>query len=75
MKKAKTTRGRAQDRRRVAGGQGYEVNYFATKHALTREQARGLIGQTENNREKLNAAATALKKKGNARSARSGGSR
>jgi hypothetical protein len=28
------------DRIKVAGGEGYEVNYFANKHGITREQAR-----------------------------------
>jgi len=60
MKPAKTKRGVAQDRRRVAGGQGYQVNYFATKHGITREQARELIGRIGNDRDKLNAAAARL---------------
>lgn len=60
MKPARTKRGIAQDRRRVAGGQGYEVNYFATKHGITREQARELIGRIGNDRDKLNAAAARL---------------
>jgi hypothetical protein len=64
MRKPKTTRGRAQDRRLVAGGQGYEVNYFATKHGITREQAREIIGRVGNDRAKLNAAAEASKKRG-----------
>jgi len=46
MKQARSKRGTAQDRRKVAGGQGYEVNYFATKHG--------------NDRQKLNAAAERL---------------
>jgi len=62
-KPAKTARGRAQDRRKVAGGQGYEVNYFATKHGLTREQARDLISRIGNDRDKLNAAAARLSKR------------
>lgn len=33
----KSKRGVA-DRRKVANNQGYEVNYFANKHGLTREQ-------------------------------------
>jgi hypothetical protein len=50
------------DRRRVAGGQGYEVSYFARKHGITREQAAKLINEIGNDREKLNAAAGKLKK-------------
>jgi len=58
----KAKRGRA-DRSRVAGGEGYEVNYFANKHGLTRQQARDLIERIGGNRDKLNAAAEASKKK------------
>lgn len=54
-------RGGSRDSSRVAGGQGYEVNYFARKHRITARQARDLIKQVGNNREKLNAAAEKLK--------------
>jgi hypothetical protein len=60
MKNPRTKRSIAQDRRKVAGGQGYEVNYFATKHGITREQARDLIKRIGNDRQKLNAAAERL---------------
>jgi hypothetical protein len=53
----------AADRRRVAGGEGYEVNYFANKHGITREQARNLIAKIGNDRDKLNKAAEKLKKR------------
>ncbi len=49
------------DRSMVAAGEGYEVNYFATKHGITREQARKLIAKVGNNRGKLNKAAEKLK--------------
>jgi hypothetical protein len=55
----KAKRGTA-DRSRVAGNEGYEVNYFATKHGIIREQARNLIKKIGNNREKLNKAAEKL---------------
>ena len=58
-----TRRGAAQDRRRVAGGQGYEVNYFATKHRITRAQARDLIARIGNDREELNRQASRLGKR------------
>jgi hypothetical protein len=51
----------AGDRRKVAGGEGYEVNYFANKHGITREQARNLINKVGNNRDKLNRAAEKLR--------------
>jgi hypothetical protein len=57
----KSKRGNA-DRRRVAGGEGYEVSYFARKHDITKDQAEGLIKRIGNDRAKLNAAAEKLKK-------------
>ena len=51
------------DRKRVAAGQGYEVNYFARKHGLTTEQAREIIERFGNDREKLNAEAEKASKK------------
>lgn len=57
----KSKRG-AGDRRTVAAGEGYEVNYFARKHGITAQQARDLIKQVGNDREKLNEAAGKLKK-------------
>ena len=50
------------DRRRVAAGEGYEVRYFARKHDITKDQAEALIAQVGNDREKLNAAASKLKR-------------
>lgn len=50
----------AADRSKVAGNEGYEVNYFANKHGITREQARNLIKKIGNNRDKLNKAAEKL---------------
>jgi hypothetical protein len=51
----------AADRRRVADGEGYEVNYFARKHGISKDQAESLkrIGD---DRAELNAAAEKLKK-------------
>ena len=60
MADSKTNRG-GRDRGRVAGGQGYELGYFARKHGISRDQARDLIGRIGNDRAKLNAAAQKLK--------------
>ena len=49
------------DRSRVAGGEGYEVGYFARKHGITTEQARELIDRIGNDRASLDAAAEKLK--------------
>lgn len=57
----KSKRG-GSDRRRVSGGEGYEVNYFARKHGISRDQAQDLISRIGNDREKLNAAAEKLSK-------------
>lgn len=47
----------AADRRRVAGGEPYEVNYFARKHGLTTARARQIIKQAGSDRAKANALA------------------
>lgn len=60
MSDNKSKRGGA-DRRKVAGGEGYELSYFARKHGISKEQAAGLIRKIGNDREKLNAAAAKLK--------------
>ena len=49
------------DRSRVAGGEGYEVEYFASKHGISTAQARKLIEEHGNDRAKLDAAAEKLK--------------
>lgn len=49
------------DRSRVAGGEGYEVGYFARKHEITTEQAQELIDRIGNDRASLDAAAEKLK--------------
>jgi hypothetical protein len=58
----KSKRGK-QDRERLAGGEAYEVEYFARKHGITMEQARQLIKEHGNNRAKLDAEAEKLKGK------------
>lgn len=51
----------APDRARVAGGEVYEVDYFARKHGITKDQAEELINRIGNDREELDAAAAKLK--------------
>jgi hypothetical protein len=60
MSDDKNNRG-AGDRSRVAGGEAYEVEHFASKHGITAEQARNLIKEIGNDREELDAAAARLK--------------
>lgn len=59
MSDDKTKQGQ-QDSSRVAGEEPYEVAYFASRHGLTREQARDLIARVGNDRAKLDAAAEQL---------------
>ena len=51
------------DRVRVAGGEPYEVNYFARKHGLTPTKARAIIAQAGSDRAKANALAKGAKGK------------
>jgi hypothetical protein len=59
----RSTGRRSQDRDRVAGGQEYEVEYFARKHGITAEQARQLMKEHGNSREVLDREAEKLKRK------------
>jgi len=43
------------DRSRVAGEEEYEVDYLASKHGLSAEQARQLIARLGNDRENVEA--------------------
>lgn len=58
----KTKRGE-QDRARVSGEEGYEVDYPARKHGIAPRQARDLIKEVGNSRVELDAAAEKLKAK------------
>jgi len=49
-----------RDRELVAGGEEYEVRYFADKHGISMEQAEKLIAEHGNNREKLDEVAKSL---------------
>ncbi len=61
MSDDKSKRGSA-DRAKVAGGEPYEVEYFARKHGISQAQARNLISEVGNDRAALDAAAEKLKK-------------
>jgi hypothetical protein len=50
-----------RDRSRVAGDEPYEVQYFADKHGISREEARELIATIGNDRTELDKAARELK--------------
>lgn len=49
------------DRSRVSSSEPYEVGYFARKHGISAEQARGLIDKHGNDRDTLDREAEKLK--------------
>ena len=51
--KAKSKRGRAQDRGKVAGGQDYEVSYAAKKTGKSRKAVKKAIKRVGNSRKKV----------------------
>jgi len=52
-KKAKTSRGRKQDRSRVAGGQDYEVRYEAKKKKKSAAAVKRAVKKVGNSRKKV----------------------
>jgi hypothetical protein len=50
---AKTTRGRGQDRKRVAEGQEHELDYMKEKHGISGQQLAAAIRAVGNSREKV----------------------
>ncbi|MGR9242320.1 DUF3606 domain-containing protein (plasmid) [Rhizobium leguminosarum] len=52
---ANTSRGRAQDRARVAGGQDHEVQYEAEKERVSKSKVRETVKKVGNSRKKVEA--------------------
>jgi len=50
---AKTSRGRSQDRSKVAGGQDYELQYEKEKTGASKEQIKKAIKSAGNQRNKV----------------------
>ncbi|MEH3128297.1 DUF3606 domain-containing protein [Agrobacterium cavarae] len=50
---SETTRGRNQDRERVAGGQDHEVRYEANKEQVSKDDVRSAIKSVGNSRDKV----------------------
>ncbi|MEJ8308016.1 DUF3606 domain-containing protein [Agrobacterium larrymoorei] len=48
---SETTRGRNQDRARVAGGQDHEVRYEANKEQVSKDDVRSAIKSVGNSRD------------------------
>lgn len=53
MANDKSARGRAQDRSKVAGGQGHEVAYQATKSGASAAEVKQAIKKVGNSRKKV----------------------
>ena len=52
-KKTKTARGRKQDRKRVAGGQDYEVRYEAKKTKRSASAVKKAVKKVGNSRKRV----------------------
>jgi hypothetical protein len=53
MPSKETTRGRSQDRSKVAGGQDYEVKYEAGKTGASQDEVRTAVKKAGNSRGKV----------------------
>lgn len=53
MSQDQTSRGRAQDRARVAAGQEHEVRYEAAKEGVSRSDVKEAVKDVGNSREKV----------------------
>jgi hypothetical protein len=53
MANTSSTRGRSQDRKKVAGGQDYEVNYEAKKTNTSSKEVKDAIKSAGNSRNKV----------------------
>lgn len=51
----KTTKGRTQDRARVASMEDYEVKYLAQKHGVTQTAVKAAVKAVGNSRSKVEA--------------------
>lgn len=54
--------GRGERRRRFAAGEGYVPEYLASKHGISTQQARDLIAEVGSDRERLNLAASTVRR-------------
>ncbi|MGO6755923.1 DUF3606 domain-containing protein [Rhizobium ruizarguesonis] len=55
MAQTPTSRGRAQDRARVAGGQDHEVKYEAKKEGVSKDAVEKAVKSAGNSRQKVEA--------------------
>jgi hypothetical protein len=66
-KKAKTARGRKQDRARVAGGQDYEVQYEAKKTRKSAASVKKAVKKVGNSRKRVEGRLSSSAKKARSR--------
>ena len=52
---ATTSRGRAQDRSKIAGGQDHEVKYEAKKEGVSKDTVKNAVKSAGNSRKKVEA--------------------
>jgi hypothetical protein len=64
MQNSKTSRGRSQDRKKVAGGQDYEVAYESKKTGADAGSVRSAVKKSGNSRSKVESALGKTKAKG-----------
>lgn len=55
MANNETSRGRSQDRAKVAGGQDHEVRYEAGKTGVSKDQVKSAVKEVGNSRKKVEA--------------------
>ncbi|MBY5325251.1 DUF3606 domain-containing protein [Rhizobium leguminosarum] len=55
MAQTPTSRGRTQDRARVAGGQDHEVKYVAKKEGVSKDAVKKVVKSAGNSRKKVEA--------------------
>ncbi|ASR10778.1 DUF3606 domain-containing protein (plasmid) [Rhizobium leguminosarum bv. viciae] len=55
MAQTPTSRGRAQDRARVAGGQDHEVKYESTKEGVSKDTVKKAVKSAGNSRKRVEA--------------------
>jgi hypothetical protein len=53
---------RKRDNSRIAGGEAYEVSYFARKHGISHVQAEGILRRARGDRRRANALCTLIKR-------------
>lgn len=53
MAKTQTSRGRSQDRAKVAAGQDYEIKYEAKKEGVPKDAVKKAVKRARNSRKKV----------------------